>query len=402
MFCRKCGKELPDDSLFCSKCGERVKKDLTICESCGKELPFGSEFCIRCGKRVNEPLTIACTSCNHIMNYNNGKLPRFCPKCGAAVVNEKEPVAPVAVPESNSLPIVLEPNNNVEECSVYNDSKESSSNQIICPRCRTKISEDSPFCPKCGATVTRDEKSETENSFHDTENTVSLLRGTIQTSNEVNGVNSGSGEYSESFLKSKYGKPFIGIPSIVFVVALYVIMFIILFKGDDVARDAGFHDSFELIGFNFYMLPAINVFLFFRSISMFGGLISVNPVGLGTYILCILTVTGSGFIPAPYFGYVVSVVTILIALYSLAKLQTVSRYIGTNILPGIVLSAFAMTTAGIVMWATDCFEGIIAFFVVVILVHFFIMGAIRYLWNRTAIYIYETSGKSSDSISGNN
>ena len=172
MFCRKCGKELPDDSLFCSKCGERVKKDLTICESCGKELPFGSEFCIRCGKRVNEPLTIACTSCNHIMNYNNGKLPRFCPKCGAAVVNEKEPVAPVAVPESNSLPIVLEPNSNVEECSVYNDSKESSSNQIICPRCRTKISEDSPFCPKCGTTVFNDKEPEVPETIQDAEKTV--------------------------------------------------------------------------------------------------------------------------------------------------------------------------------------------------------------------------------------
>jgi hypothetical protein len=35
MFCRKCGKEIPDDSLFCTKCGTKVQSqdgDSTLCE----------------------------------------------------------------------------------------------------------------------------------------------------------------------------------------------------------------------------------------------------------------------------------------------------------------------------------------------------------------------------------
>lgn len=31
MFCRKCGKEIPDDSAFCGKCGEKV--DISVFQS---------------------------------------------------------------------------------------------------------------------------------------------------------------------------------------------------------------------------------------------------------------------------------------------------------------------------------------------------------------------------------
>ena len=35
MFCRKCGAELPDDSLFCNKCGEKVIDQIE--EPCSNE-----------------------------------------------------------------------------------------------------------------------------------------------------------------------------------------------------------------------------------------------------------------------------------------------------------------------------------------------------------------------------
>ena len=30
MFCRKCGKQIPDDSVFCPKCGEKVAVDSIV------------------------------------------------------------------------------------------------------------------------------------------------------------------------------------------------------------------------------------------------------------------------------------------------------------------------------------------------------------------------------------
>lgn len=72
MFCRKCGKQIPDDSDFCPKCGTRnvielgtggvdlskpgtaksnvpvVAKQALVCAKCGKKLMTEWEFCPSC------------------------------------------------------------------------------------------------------------------------------------------------------------------------------------------------------------------------------------------------------------------------------------------------------------------------------------------------------------------
>ncbi len=52
MFCKYCGEENSDDSLFCKKCGKKLETDR--CPACGAEVPAGAQFCVKCGAKVGE------------------------------------------------------------------------------------------------------------------------------------------------------------------------------------------------------------------------------------------------------------------------------------------------------------------------------------------------------------
>lgn len=50
-FCRKCGAEIDEETVYCKKCGCKVLKD-SVCASCGAQLDADSLFCKKCGKKI--------------------------------------------------------------------------------------------------------------------------------------------------------------------------------------------------------------------------------------------------------------------------------------------------------------------------------------------------------------
>lgn len=49
MYCRNCGKQIPDGAEFCVDCGQRRLSGVRYCSQCGKEMPAESPTCPQCG-----------------------------------------------------------------------------------------------------------------------------------------------------------------------------------------------------------------------------------------------------------------------------------------------------------------------------------------------------------------
>ncbi len=135
MFCRKCGKEIPDDSEFCPKCGTRnvienvievetsgvdlskkpvshnnalvVANTAPVCSECGIKLNAVWQFCPNCGEdnlqynfsdEENPKNTgLRCPECGKSVLTKW----RFCPYCGennAHYKNAPKPKQPTAPP----------------------------------------------------------------------------------------------------------------------------------------------------------------------------------------------------------------------------------------------------------------------------------------------------------------
>lgn len=54
MYCKKCGKEIENDSRFCSGCGAKVEVEIkkAYCTYCGKEIDANLNTCPFCSKKV--------------------------------------------------------------------------------------------------------------------------------------------------------------------------------------------------------------------------------------------------------------------------------------------------------------------------------------------------------------
>lgn len=53
MYCKFCGKQIAEDSVFCPYCGKSTKfKEQLICPKCGKTLKEDSLFCCYCGSSI--------------------------------------------------------------------------------------------------------------------------------------------------------------------------------------------------------------------------------------------------------------------------------------------------------------------------------------------------------------
>ena len=49
MFCRNCGKEVPDQAVACTGCGFAPMNGEKFCHNCGAETQANQEICVNCG-----------------------------------------------------------------------------------------------------------------------------------------------------------------------------------------------------------------------------------------------------------------------------------------------------------------------------------------------------------------
>ncbi len=49
MFCRNCGKEVPNEAIMCVGCGVPPKNGKKFCPSCGGDTQEAAEMCTKCG-----------------------------------------------------------------------------------------------------------------------------------------------------------------------------------------------------------------------------------------------------------------------------------------------------------------------------------------------------------------
>ena len=77
MKCRKCGAEIPDNSIRCNSCGIKVNMHCPECKSLN---PFGSKICKSCGFELLK----SCPECGSNNLYSAKK----CRKCGSSLIKE--------------------------------------------------------------------------------------------------------------------------------------------------------------------------------------------------------------------------------------------------------------------------------------------------------------------------
>ncbi len=52
MFCRSCGKEMPEQAVICMSCGCPPKSGRKFCQQCGAETNLVAEVCVKCGVKL--------------------------------------------------------------------------------------------------------------------------------------------------------------------------------------------------------------------------------------------------------------------------------------------------------------------------------------------------------------
>lgn len=59
MYCRCCGKELPETAELCVQCGSKPLAGNKYCQNCGAETDQKAEVCIKCGVRLTKAKVIS-------------------------------------------------------------------------------------------------------------------------------------------------------------------------------------------------------------------------------------------------------------------------------------------------------------------------------------------------------
>ena len=184
MFCRKCGKKIPDDSEFCYKCGapvvtagksERIKtetvsldksseekpeeKNIPLtsrrCEFCGKEVFSNEEFCSRCRapnsdyigeKTVLKKITGASYFPTRLISPTKST-GNVCPNCGNRLEYSDLKYCPFCSEPLNELKKPVQKTNNTEPLQT------NTSDLYICKQCGHTVPPGNVFCPNCNADV---------------------------------------------------------------------------------------------------------------------------------------------------------------------------------------------------------------------------------------------------------
>ena len=116
MICRKCGAEIPDNSIRCQHCGIKVHM---VCPQCNKLVLFGEKNCSFCGIELIK----ICSNCNSANLASSTE----CRKCGFSLVNE------ISVEKSNENVIddnVVKTDDIIDEIDVENDENVSINDSI--------------------------------------------------------------------------------------------------------------------------------------------------------------------------------------------------------------------------------------------------------------------------------
>ena len=79
MICRRCGAEIPDNSMRCKKCGLKVNM---YCPACHTLNLFGEKHCVNCGTE----LLLSCSVCGSTNIYYASE----CRKCHSPLIRENK------------------------------------------------------------------------------------------------------------------------------------------------------------------------------------------------------------------------------------------------------------------------------------------------------------------------
>ena len=56
MFCRNCGKEVPENAEVCVNCGMKPLMGKKFCQNCGAETEENQEVCTKCGVKLKSSM----------------------------------------------------------------------------------------------------------------------------------------------------------------------------------------------------------------------------------------------------------------------------------------------------------------------------------------------------------
>ena len=56
MFCRNCGKDVPENAEVCVNCGMKPLMEKKFCQNCGAETEENQEVCTKCGVKLKSSM----------------------------------------------------------------------------------------------------------------------------------------------------------------------------------------------------------------------------------------------------------------------------------------------------------------------------------------------------------